>query len=59
MVTFALTVRPLPSGTSELKHVGAEKIKSSSSSVDPNFHTSNKQETGSPSGTVICWLDKK
>lgn len=45
IVTFARTVRPRPSGTSKLKHVGAEKIKSSSCSVDPDFHTSNKQET--------------
>lgn len=59
IVTFAITVRPLPSGTSKLKHMGAEKIKSSSNSVDPNVHTFHKQQTGSPSETIICWLDKK
>lgn len=53
------TPPPLPSGTSKLKHMGAEKIKSSSSSVDPNVHTFHKQQTGSPSESIICWLDKK
>lgn len=46
---------PPPPGTSKLKHVGAEQIKSSSCSVDPDFHTSNKQEHPIRNCNLLTW----